>query len=1239
MINVSNEFKTLMEQRTDFREYAEITLTDGTVLNLDSSRFTAVNNSIVDGAGLTTIPLGVAVQKYIQIEILNDDEIYTDLDFYGARIHLYLTFALSATTEKVERGYYTVTSPATYGDTVIITAVDDMYKADQTYKTSLSFPATIRDMLVDACDNCGIPLKSTTFKNDTFTVPTAPEGTYRQVIGYIAQIACGNARIDNSGYLNIISYDWSGFDSGEYHTISNFTYPKIETSSVNVTGVQTVITGETVEEDETVMVGAEGYIISIENPLILGQERAVLTWIFDTMSTITARPFYGDIVANPLVEFMDLAVIVDRRGRSYQTVITDVSFVFLGYTTIKNSFDNPLSMQASYGSETTKVMQYARKLVSAERTSRETAVEQLAAALAAGSGMYRTEEVQDDGSIIYYLHDKPTLAESQNVLKITSDAIGFSSDGGKTYPGGITFNAETVMKIIETEGLEAEWVRIGSKTITTVIDEAEESAKEYSDSKLADYENVVSEITESLQSQIDGQIESHYYDYAPTLENIPASEWTTESEREKHEGDLFFNRSTGYAYRFFKDGNSWAWTLLQDTDITKALSAAATAQTTADAKRRVFVTQPAPPYDAGDLWFNGSDILTATVSRASGSSYVESDWAKKNSYTDDTMASEALAKTTELGSQVDVLNGKFASKVWLTDIDAATADNVQKVEVLYALSTSVTTAPTSGWSTTAPAWVDGMYMWQKTVTTSANGTEYVSAVTCIAGATGATGPQGEKGDTGETGPQGEQGEKGDTGETGATGVGVSAIVTQYYVSTSSTTQTGGSWSTSQSGWSSSQYLWTRSAVTWTDGTTTYTTPVLASTLNTLRSDIDQAFDSITLKVTGADGNATSIKITDGTIDLTGEVLAQRIAVATLVAKGLLASTATIGVTDGIHAEFTADGRFVLCGYNGNGNTIEKLSFEVYPYEENNATPAIMRTTAGLQLLQEDTQLAAFDYNNVVINRVLRAAGGLYVDDSVGLVVYNKNGAVTEINTSESVINGTLTVGENTAVIIGDTTYLPATTKTYFGGSLLSDLLAAKAPAGYGLGVGAVEIDSWDNATRNGFYRSNYGCPDGDGSSWHGFVSNYSELLCNQFLFKSWPIGSAGSVIATRRIYNGVPEPWEWVNPPMVLGVEYRTTERHYGAVVYTKLLNIGTVTNGPTDINHTIDDCAVVTPVRGAANFNGMAAPYIYKLDDGTYNASVSLNRTGNTIHLRVLRGTGFTDSVPVYVRVWYLKD
>lgn len=186
---------------------------------------------------------------------------------------------------------------------------------------------------------------------------------------------------------------------------------------------------------------------------------------------------------------------------------------------------------------------------------------------------------------------------------------------------------------------------------------------------------------------------------------------------------------------------------------------------------------------------------------------------------------------------------------------------VTNVTVEYALSTSNTTAPTSGWSTVAPAWVNGKYMWQRTTTTLGNGTSSTSDPTCITGATGATGAQGPKGDTGATGPagadgaKGDKGDKGDTGAqgpagadgakgdkgdtgatgatgpqgpTGATGKGVKSIVAQYYLSTSKTAQSGGSWSTTAPTWSSGKYVWTRSLIIYTDNTTATTTPLCDS---------------------------------------------------------------------------------------------------------------------------------------------------------------------------------------------------------------------------------------------------------------------------------------------------------------------------------------------------------------------------------------------------------------------------
>lgn len=148
-----------------------------------------------------------------------------------------------------------------------------------------------------------------------------------------------------------------------------------------------------------------------------------------------------------------------------------------------------------------------------------------------------------------------------------------------------------------------------------------------------------------------------------------------------------------------------------------------------------------------------------------------------------------------------------------TDWTPAPEDYVSFVDVEYYLSTSATSLSGGSWSTTAPTWVNGKYMWSRTVTTDGAGSRTYSPNqngVCIAGAQGATGAKGDKGDTGGT---------------GATGKGVKSIVEQYYKSTSATAMSGGSWSTTYPGWENSKYIWTRSVITYTDNTTSTTTAV------------------------------------------------------------------------------------------------------------------------------------------------------------------------------------------------------------------------------------------------------------------------------------------------------------------------------------------------------------------------------------------------------------------------------
>lgn len=157
------------------------------------------------------------------------------------------------------------------------------------------------------------------------------------------------------------------------------------------------------------------------------------------------------------------------------------------------------------------------------------------------------------------------------------------------------------------------------------------------DSTVTDFiENIYDPKIEDIQNQIDGKIDTYYYDYEPANSNHPASEWTTAYERQKHIGDLFFWKNKGFTYRYMKVDTSYQWVRVKDADIVSAMETASKAQDTADGKRRNFITTPVPPYDVGDLWTQGNDgdLMRCQTARTSGN-FVSSDWVKATKYTDD----------------------------------------------------------------------------------------------------------------------------------------------------------------------------------------------------------------------------------------------------------------------------------------------------------------------------------------------------------------------------------------------------------------------------------------------------------------------------------------------------------------------------------------------------------------------------------------------------------------------------
>ena len=229
--------------------------------------------------------------------------------------------------------------------------------------------------------------------------------------------------------------------------------------------------------------------------------------------------------------------------------------------------------------------------------------------------------------------------------------------------------SESITATVEANYTEVKQL---ANTAQSTADSALSKANEAS-GELADFTESVTSDLSDLQSQIDGSIATWFYAGTPTLTNEPAVNWTTTEEKNQHLGDLYYDTNNGYAWRFMVQNGSYSWGRITDSDVTKALEDAANAQDTADSKRRVFVSQPTPPYDVGDLWVQGEngDILRCATPRASGS-YNASDWVLASKYTDDS-ALEIFE-----GQVADIYSTKAELETATDAITATVEENFEK---------------------------------------------------------------------------------------------------------------------------------------------------------------------------------------------------------------------------------------------------------------------------------------------------------------------------------------------------------------------------------------------------------------------------------------------------------------------------------------------------------------------------------------------------------------------------------
>lgn len=508
MINVSDAFKQKLQDGKKVWQEVEITFPDGTVKTV-KDEIMGENCTFSDCAESSSFPIGCVVCKSMTLELDNSQDQWKDYYFYQAKVHAYIKMQIDAdTVETIDKGTYTITTPEQYGETLNFTALDDMYKVNAAYTSNLTLPQSVETLVRDACETLGIPFGGT-MQHGNLIISEIPENmTFRQLFGWAAMLETANARLDNKGYLHFIKWDFSNvqedcnavvdadgnvtfkgsasIDSENFispvgnWTIDNdgfltliesaadaseklkdfFTSPTVSSDDIIITGIKLK------NRENEAMYGSTGYILELENDLVADSDLdTVAAQIGDSIIGAKFRNMSGELVYNPLIEFGDMAYTYDRKWNRYITPLTDVSCSVNGKTAVKTQADDPIRGMSKFVSDGTKAIVEARRLVKKERSAREEAVKILEDTLKESSGLYETSVTQEDGSIITYLHDKPTLAESKNVIKFTAEAIGVSNDGGKTYPFGFQLTGTMITKLLYAEGINADFINAGALTI------------------------------------------------------------------------------------------------------------------------------------------------------------------------------------------------------------------------------------------------------------------------------------------------------------------------------------------------------------------------------------------------------------------------------------------------------------------------------------------------------------------------------------------------------------------------------------------------------------------------------------------------------------------------------------------------------------------------------------------------------------------------------------------------------
>ena len=519
MLNVSAKWQraVMLDNDINVNCFADIVTASGEKIPISDSELWANGFEVNDSTSSNgTFTIGALVAGKLKIKLNNIYEDYSKYDFDKASVTAYVSKSFSdGTTEKLKIGEYRVSETSYDGSLITLTCLDNINNFNREYDSNLSYPTTAYEVVRDACIKCDVPFTMARFDNSDYVINEIPSDnqklTYGQVIAYILQLSGLWGKCGHDGELLIGWYDMSQFGSQNYNggTFSTKTTPysdgdtlnggnftdyssgdsvdggtftetrnyhniytqkdlNVATDDVVITGVKVTVTSkEDKTKDVNALAGKEGYVVSIsDNPFISAEKaQTVANYIFKKIGGMRFRPLDATLLSNPLIESGDVALVTDRKQNTYSCFISNRAFTVGSGTKISCDAENASRNSADKFSNETKAIVQARKVAQAQLSVYDKQMQLLTQLMSQSLGLFKTEQKQEDGSIIYIMHNKADLNSSNIQWKMTANGMAVSSDYGKTWNAGIDKDGNAIFNIMSAIGINFDWAHGGTLTL------------------------------------------------------------------------------------------------------------------------------------------------------------------------------------------------------------------------------------------------------------------------------------------------------------------------------------------------------------------------------------------------------------------------------------------------------------------------------------------------------------------------------------------------------------------------------------------------------------------------------------------------------------------------------------------------------------------------------------------------------------------------------------------------------